>query len=246
MGKEQYGRMKIGGSAEIEMELWFPDGTWGKERDMEFYREIAIIPEQTHSVNVAIVEENFKKIDDECSAWKGDLRFPETDALITFRKGVRIGVVTADCVPIVLYAPDVKGIAAVHAGWKGTLNGILDRTVDMLSSRGADTGKIIAVFGPSISQSRYEVDEELADRFVKVDFGEYISKGLGDNIFKPHIDLQGVNRERLLRKGLKPDNIHLSSLCTYSSLTPSGTPMLQSYRRDGITSGRNLTTICMR
>lgn len=69
-----------------------------------------LMPRQTHTVNVAVAE-------------NPEEEFPDTDALVTFKRGLMIGVRTADCVPIVIWSPDAEGVAAVHAGWKGTLEG---------------------------------------------------------------------------------------------------------------------------
>lgn len=121
----------------------------------EFSNEqTALTPKQTHSLNVGIVE----------YPWE---TFEDTDALVTFREDCPIGVCTADCVPILLYAPDIKGAAAVHAGWRGSLGGIVDNTLDILEKRGADLGKLTVAFGPSISAAKYEVDQNLADKFIE-------------------------------------------------------------------------------
>lgn len=217
---------------ELRAMVWYPEKEpCMKENDMAFYNTLAKLPQQSHSLNVGIVDH---------------MRTPflNTDALVTFNPEIPLGVVTADCVPILLYAGDVKGIAAVHAGWKGSLGGILDRTIDVLISRGADPENITAIFGPSISMENYEVDRELADRFCDAGFSECVHWPNGPEV-KPHLDLQEVNRLRLLRKGLRPGNIYTCSLCTFGSYKMQDGPTLQSYRRDGAKAGRNLTVINM-
>ena len=205
------------------------------------YDELALSPIQTHSNNVKVVSgaDNFSSLD-----------LNDTDALVTFSTGLPIGVRTADCVPILLYAEDVNGIAAIHAGWKGTLGGIVDNALDIFEQRGADLSQMRVVFGPSISEAVYEVDEELAGKFSEGGLGDYVIWPQGDEKTpfcenrnsKPHIDLQGANIERLLRRGVKHENITLTGYCTLSSTDLDGTPLFPSYRRDK-TSDRLLTTI---
>lgn len=195
------------------------------------YKMYALMPEQTHSLNVRIAE----RICD---------RFPDTDALVTFKRDFPIGVVTADCVPILVYSPDIEGAAAIHAGWKGTLGGIVDKTLDVLEEHGASAEEMVVAFGASISEKMYEVDETLADKFRESGFNNYVSypEGLGG---KPHIDLQGVNIERLLRRGVKRENIAPNPDCTYSTVTDDGKPIYQSHRRSNGAPGRNLSLIYM-
>lgn len=92
-----------------------------------------VCPCQTHTANVGILSHPGES-------------FPETDAVVTHLKGVRIGVRTADCVPVVLYAPGAEVIAAVHAGWKGTLAGIVRETLGVMSRLGADMEDVLAFF----------------------------------------------------------------------------------------------------
>lgn len=88
-----------------------------------------ILPVQTHSCNIREVDAAGKPIDGE--------GLEDTDALITRQKGIVIGVRTADCVPILLFAPDIMAVAAIHAGWKGTLGRIAGLTVERLVAMGA-------------------------------------------------------------------------------------------------------------
>lgn len=102
-----------------------------------------------------------------------------------------IGVKTADCVPVLVFAPDIRAVAAIHAGWKGSLGGIVSRTMEMLADAGADMELIKAAMGPCISGRNYEVSQELAETFATAGFSDCI---LGGN----HLDLPAVNRKRLL------------------------------------------------
>lgn len=194
-------------------------------------KNLATIPVQTHSVDVAIVENQ----DD----------VYEADALVTFKKDLAIGVKTADCVPLVIYCPDVKGIAAVHAGWRGTLNGIVDRTVDLLIEKGASPECMVVFFGPSISKDVYEVDRELADKFIEAGFSDYVSSGEA-GAGNPHVDLQGINKERLTRRGVFREDIILHHGCTYSAVSHDGKSLYPSYRRTGGSPARLLTAIYLK
>lgn len=198
---------------------------------MWLYKIWATIPDQTHSCNVAITDGHCRY-------------FPDTDAIITFERDVPIGVKTADCVPILVYAPDKEGIAAIHAGWKGTIGGIVDNVMDLLEKKGADPAQLKIAFGPSISKDVYEVSQELADSFIEAGFGTYVSSP-NEQQEKPHIDLQGVNMERFLRRGVKPENIKLHEGCSYSSKMKDGSPMYASHRRSGGAPARMLTCIML-
>lgn len=218
-------------TAEVEADIFYPSDLQS-ETAIQYIASKIVLPIQTHSLNVSIV-----------SGMESE--FPNTDALITFRPLLRIGVRTADCVPILLYSPDIKGIAAVHAGWRGTLGGILAKTVDKLIEHGADPSRMIAIFGPSISKERYEVDHELASKFANAHFEAFLSYPEGIEK-KPHLDLQGINIFLLKECGLSERNIQRNGNCTYSSLLPSGAPAYYSYRRNPGCSGRIISTIMLK
>lgn len=207
----------------------------GENSFKEEYREVALLPEQTHTCNVGVVTSPARS-----PLHPTGRRFPDTDALISFDPAVTVGVVTADCVPILLYAPDIKAVAAIHAGWKGTLGGIVDNTLDILLEHGANPALMKAVFGASISLPLYEVDRNLADRFSEAGFAPHVR--VYDS-GKPHIDLQGVNRERLLRRGLDKGNITTHPGCTFSSCNRDGNPVYPSHRRSKGSPVRMLTAI---
>lgn len=203
-----------------------------ENRDLiDIYRMWSRIPDQTHSCNVAIAD-RYQRF------------FADTDALLTFERDVPVGVKTADCVPILIYAPDRQGVGAIHAGWKGTLGGIVDNVMDVLDLKEADPSLLRVAFGPSISKSVYEVDKGLADRFIEAGFGAYVYFPCGSD-GKPHIDLQGVNMERFIRRGVKRENISLHSGCSYASVSSEGSPKYASHRRSGGAPIRMLTCIML-
>lgn len=100
--------------------------------------------------------------------WDDDAR-PEADALVTDRPGILLGIVTADCAPVLLADHEAGVIGAAHAGWKGALHGVTDRTVEAMEALGARRSAIVAAIGPCIAQPSYEVDEGFASRFLAAD-----------------------------------------------------------------------------
>ena len=94
---------------------------------------------------------------------------PEADALATDRPGILLGVLTADCGPVLLADPEARVIGAAHAGWKGALGGVLESVLETMASLGARPDRVTAVIGPAIAQASYEVGPELAQRFQAAD-----------------------------------------------------------------------------
>jgi polyphenol oxidase len=91
---------------------------------------------------------------------------PEADAMVTDRPGIALGVLTADCVPVLLAARNVAVIGAVHAGWRGALGGVIDNTLEAMEKRGAQRKSIQAALGPCIWQNSYEVGPEFPAPFL--------------------------------------------------------------------------------
>ena len=161
----------------------------------------------------------------------------EADAVITKTKGLLIGVSTADCVPILLYDKCGGIVAAIHAGWRGTVARIVEKTVDRLVEQfSSDPINIICMIGPSISPAAYEVGEEVAEIFEKEGFADCVIGGF----CKPHIDLWQANLIQLQQLGIPRENIDCTPLCTLSN------DHLFSARRMGINSGRIMNAIMLR
>jgi polyphenol oxidase len=126
---------------------------------------------------------------------------PRADAMVTNVPGLVLSVLTADCQPV-LFADQAAGvIGAAHAGWKGTLNGILEATVTAMATLGADPARIHAVIGPTISQRAYEVGPEFMDTVLAEDprAARYFANGEGDRLL---FDLPGYGLQRLRRAGV--------------------------------------------
>lgn len=94
---------------------------------------------------------------------------PRADALVTKAPGLLLGVLTADCAPVLFHDPQAGVIGAAHAGWKGAIGGVTDRTVEAMEALGADRARIAAVVGPCIAQKSYEVDVAFEARFIAED-----------------------------------------------------------------------------
>ncbi|HEX2963037.1 MAG TPA: peptidoglycan editing factor PgeF [Ignavibacteriales bacterium] len=158
----------------------------------------------------------------------------ESDAMITDKKNLGLGVSVADCTPVFLYDPVNKVISAVHSGWRGTQKKILANTIEKMArdynSRAED---LIAYIGPSISQNNYEVGGEFTGFF-----DEKYLKPSGDKYL---LDVKGANLDILLDAGVQRSNIQVSTLCTFQMEN-----LLHSYRRDGLHSGRLLGIIAMK
>jgi len=182
-----------------------------------------IIPLQTHSDRIGIVTK--ETID---TIWE------DTDALLTNLPEVIIGVLSADCVPILL-TDSVKGVVGVvHAGWKGTTQNIASKTVERMQSLfGSDPKDILAGIGPSISVINYEVGDEIAIQFKSE------SRFTKDN-GKSCVDLWIENEAQLIESGLKKENISIAGMCTYENID-----MFYSARREGFLTGRMASFIML-
>jgi len=149
---------------------------------------------------------------------------PEADAIVTSKPGLAIGILTADCAPVLFCDAEAGVIGAAHAGWRGALSGIIEATVKAMKKLGAKPERIAAAIGPSISQRAYEVGAEFVQQFVATEpdsAGFFITdEGSGE----PHFDLAGYVGERLARAGV--GTVGDLGLCTYCEET-----RLFSYRR---------------
>ena len=153
-----------------------------------------------------------------------DSRLPNTDALITKCKDICLMVLTADCVPVLLYDPATHSAAAIHAGWRGTANGIVGLTVEkMIREFGTNPSNLVAAIGPCIAACCFEVGDDVAEHFSR--WPEVVLRR--PNWPKPHVDLVLANRLQLEQAGVLPQNIESSGECTKCG--PHG---FFSYRRD--------------
>jgi len=155
--------------------------------------------------------------------WKAG-KIPEADAIVTAKPGLAIGVLTADCAPVLFCDGAARVIGAAHAGWRGALSGIVEATVEAMRKLGARPERITAVIGPTISQKAYEVGSDFVERFL-ADEPESAAFFITDEgSGEPHFDLPAYVGERLARAGV--GSIADLGFCTYCEET-----RLFSYRR---------------
>jgi len=158
----------------------------------------------------------------------GDL--PEADAIVTQQSDLPIGIRTADCVPVLLADPVLRCVAAVHAGWRGTLANVVAATIHRLSGQyGSRPRDLLAAIGPCIGRCCFEVGAEVAEQFAYL-FPEAPALKT--------IDLVEANRRQLISSGLPPDQIDIAGLCTRCDAVN-----FHSFRRDGDQSGRMAAAI---
>lgn len=201
-------------------------------------KEQLIIPYQTHSVNALVIDKEFLQQ----NAEKRDEQLQNIDALITQEKGVCLCVSTADCTPILLYDKKQQVIAAIHAGWRGSVNCIVRKTLEQMNRLYNTQGEdIYAAVGPCIGFDAFEVGNEVYDAFKQNDFPmEYIS-GWKPETHKWHIDLQMANSFQLIDFGVPTEQIDICDICTFTHYEK-----FFSARRLGIKSGRILSGIFMK
>jgi len=167
---------------------------------------------QTHSCDVLVVD-----------GTPTTLPRPKCDAMVSRSKGALLGILTADCQPVLFADTEAGVIGAAHAGWKGALGGVLEATVEAMVKQGANRGAIKAVIGPSISQTAYEVGPEFFDHFIAddTDNSRFFANGKGDRMM---FDLPGYGLQRLRRAGV-------GSACWSGHCTFSDAARFYSFRR---------------
>lgn len=139
---------------------------------------------------------------------------PHADALVTDRPGLLLGILTADCAPV-LFADEGAGVVgAAHAGWKGAITGVTDATIDAMEALGADRSRIVAAVGPCIARPSYEVDEGFFRRFAEADPENERFFSAGARADRHQFDLEAYVASRLAAAGI--GRIELMGLDTYA------------------------------
>lgn len=172
---------------------------------------------QIHSAEVRLVR-------DAADAEDGDYKM---DALVSDAENVLLGVKTADCVPVLIGDPRTKAFAAIHAGWRGTVQSIVVRAFEKMREHyGAEAKDLNAAVGPAATCANYEIGQDVIDAFRENFPGS-------DHLFTPTrenhalIDLHQANFEQLLSIGVFPENIRVAPLCTIER-----TDLFFSYRKE--------------
>lgn len=168
---------------------------------------------------------------------------PKADAMVTDQPGILLGIATADCGPVLFADPHARVVGAAHAGWRGALTGILEATIEAMVALDAERDRIIAVLGPTISGSAYEVGDEFMQRFTEADPGN-------DCYFSPSkrsdhsmFDLPAYIVDRLERTGVS--RATSVGRCTYSEEDNFFSYRRTTHRGEG-DYGRQVSAICIR
>ena len=159
---------------------------------------------QTHSADVVTVE----------APWSRDAR-PRADAIVTRRRGIAIGVTTADCGPVLFADAQAGVIGAAHAGWRGALQGVLEAAIKAMEDLGGLRARMTAALGPMIRQPNYEVGPEFVAQFEAADGANRKFFVPSDRAGHARFDLAGYIAARLRRNGIEA--IEDLGRCTYGS-----------------------------
>jgi hypothetical protein len=157
---------------------------------------------QIHSAKVVVAD----------AAWPQNDR-PRADAMVTDTPNLLLGILTADCAPVLFADHQAVVVGAAHAGWRGALAGVTDATIEAMEKLGARRDHIHAAVGPCVAQASYEVDEEFRTRFLHADADNerfFVAGPSG----KPHFDLEAYVVHRLIAAGI--DEIEALNLDTYA------------------------------
>lgn len=211
---------------------------------------------QIHSPDVITLEEPL-----------GETR-PMVDAAVTNRPGILLGILTADCAPVLFVDPQAGVVGAAHAGWKGAFSGVIENTLAAMEALGASRGHIHAVIGPCIAQPSYEVGPEFVDRLVTADgtnaqfFESVRHPGAGRNLPQKELQRQeipGQARDDSQQKSLFNLPAYVQARCRHAGLQqvawmgmdtrPDDAPFF-SYRRKTLSGepdyGRQISAIGIR
>jgi YfiH family protein len=145
---------------------------------------------QVHSARVLVADD-----------WDDGAR-PEGDGLVSDRPGLILGILTADCAPVLFTDGEAGVVGAAHAGWKGALGGVLEATIAAMEGLGASRGRVRVAIGPCIASASYEVGEAFQARFLGDDAAAapFFRQGARG---RPHFDLEGYCASRLARAGIR-------------------------------------------
>jgi hypothetical protein len=190
-------------------------------------------PHQVHSPDVVTVS----------AAWDDAAEGrPVADAVVTATPGIVLGIVTADCGPILFADPAAGVIGAAHAGWRGAVDGVLENTIAAMEALGAHRANIAAVLGPTIAQASYEVDAAFRDRFAADADGFFATAPNREGVARWHFDLPGFILARLA-------GADLSKIADTGRDTFSHLARYHSYRRSTQAGeanyGRQISMICL-
>ena len=214
------------------------DGDRVAENRARAMRQVALDPanlvtaHQIHSQRVVLVEEPWARTG-----------APEVDAMVTTHRGIALGILHADCAPVLFADAEAGVVAAAHAGWRGMLDGVLEATLQEMQGHGADLSRVAAAIGPCIGQASYEVGPEFRSRFIEADSANgkfFAASSARAQHFQ--FDLEGYAGHRLTRAGVR----RIERLARDTCAEPG---VFFSYRRrtldGGKDYGRNISLIAL-
>lgn len=202
-----------------------------------FNPNMLITTNQVHRDNILIIDSPSEVFQDQIK----DAKNVSADAILTNQKGIAIGVLTADCLPIILFDP-VKRVAGIaHAGWRGTAEGICKSIIKSLSNHfESKPENILAALGPSIGPCCYEVGVDVVNHFTSMTSStNEILIEVGGGRWK--LDLKNANANQLVECEVMRKNISISNLCTSCN-----TNLFFSYRKEGNPTGRQLNLVLIK
>lgn len=194
-----------------------------------------VIPREVHKDGICLIDNRFFQLNEE----EQSAFLSQIDALVSRMTGVCLGITTADCVPVLLYAPQAQTIAAIHAGWRGIACEIIAKTIRKMSEMGAETNEIIACTGPCISAEAYQVGAELIHAFAPIFTREEMARICFQTADGTHADLRLAANLQLENAGIPADKIAIHPGCTFND------HRYFSARRQGVESGRMVSGIMM-
>ena len=192
---------------------------------------VFVAANQIHSNHVCIIDKK------EMQGWERmEDAVEDCDALVTDRENVIVTILTADCVPILLYDPVKRVVAAVHAGWKGTEGEIVVKTIDAMKRRfGSNPSDMLAGVAPAIGKCCYEVGEDVVSHFSAY------SDAIDRHGKKYMLDLPMINKTQMIAAGILEEHIEMSGICTACEVET-----FFSYRKEQGCSGRFMSMIGLR
>jgi len=194
--------------------------------------------EKSHLTTLRQVHSNRVHIIKEIS---GRWNRPEGDALCTQAENVALAVQTADCVPVLIADPLQHAVAAVHSGWRGTLAGVLLKTIEQMQlTFGSDPASLLLAIGPGIRACCFQVGPEVAGPFEKQYPGCSLTKPAQRHPEKRFLDLIKALEMQMNLVGVRPENCYDSGICTCCN-----TDNFFSYRAEGSASGRMMALIAL-
>lgn len=184
---------------------------------------------QVHGTDALVVDRSLSADDRFEGGW---------DALVTDQPGIMVAVRTADCVPVLVHDPIRRVVAAIHAGWRGAVAGIVPRTIALMESRfGSDPTNLRVSIGPSAGACCYEVDEPVLNQ-LRRSFSNWENVVQAHRSGTAHLDLRSLIREQVQAAGTSEDSITAVNLCTICH-----EDLFFSYRREGKVIGTMVSAI---